>query len=122
MKKIYLLIFIYIVGHSRLLRSKFVFGLKELKRVLHEESTESIQMLEIYQRMLKKKASDDEILWANSQFRDILKTVGLGALLILPFAPLTLPFFIKLSKTLGFNILPSSIKGKIIQKKSDNQS
>ncbi|EQC44231.1 LETM1-like domain protein [Bacteriovorax sp. Seq25_V] len=87
-----------------------------MKRILHEESTESAQMLEIYQRMLKKRATDDEVKWANEQFRDVLRTVGLGALLLLPFAPVTLPFFIKLSKRIGFNILPSSFNNKIKEK------
>jgi hypothetical protein len=112
MKKILYIIIIYLISHSKTVRAKVVFILLELKRILKEENHKTKVMVEIYNRMLKKKATPEEISWAHRQFGDILKTAGLGALLVLPFAPITLPFFIKLGKLVGINILPSSAHKK----------
>lgn len=103
----YYILFI-LLKYSRSFKYRFIHALKEMRRILKTESKETMLMMEIYNRALSKKASKEEISWANDQFGDILKTVGLGALLILPFAPVTLPLIIKLTQKVGFNIFPSS--------------
>lgn len=107
---------------SRSFKLKFLHGLKELRRILHTESQESVKMMEIYNRAISKKASREEIKWANEQLGDILKTVGLGALLILPFAPITLPLIIKITQKLGFSIFPSSFDSPKMDPKQDKKS
>lgn len=109
MKNFIYLVLVFLLDHSKAFKSKVLAIIKEIRRVLQTESEESIQMVEIYNRALMKKASKEELKWANDQFGDILKTLGLGALLILPFAPITMPFIIKLAQYLGINIYPNSV-------------
>jgi hypothetical protein len=45
---------------------------------------------------------------ANQQFIDIIRGLGLGVLVVLPFAPITLPFVVKLGEKIGVNVLPSA--------------
>ena len=63
-------------------------------------------MLETYFKYSQGTASAAEMNIANEQFRQILKSAGLGALLILPFAPVTIPTVVKLAKKFGVDILP----------------
>ena len=67
-------------------------------------------MLQIYMKHTKSEASKEELKWAHTQFFDIIKTLGITGILVLPFAPLTLPLIIKLGKKLGINMLPDSMK------------
>jgi len=60
-----------------------------------------------YQRYLRGTATAEEMEHANTVLRDYLKIAGLGTLLILPGAPITIPLAVKLGKALGVNILPS---------------
>ena len=76
--------------------------------MLKVESVEAKEMLRIYRKYLNGNASYEEIRSANKQLRDLLKTFGIGAVLILPFAPLTLPLIVALSKRLGIDIIPES--------------
>lgn len=108
-KLLYFNILVFLLKHSRIVRSKTYEVLKQIKHVLSTESKESIQMVEIYNKALKRKATTQELKWANEQLRDIFKTLGLGAFLVLPFAPITLPLLIKLSKYFGIQLTPSSM-------------
>ena len=65
-------------------------------------------MFSIYLKYTKGEASKDEMKLANEQFQDILKTLGLGVFAVLPFAPMTIPFIVKLAHKFGIEILPSS--------------
>ncbi|MEE3079446.1 MAG: hypothetical protein VX341_08940 [Bdellovibrionota bacterium] len=76
--------------------------------MLKTESSESREMFKIYQKYLKSKATQEEIDWANEQLRDLFKTLGIGVVLILPFAPLTFPLIVSLSKRLGVELIPKS--------------
>jgi len=38
----------------------------------------------------------------------LAKGLGIGIFAVLPFAPLTIPFIIKLGKRMGIDILPSA--------------
>ena len=88
-----------------------------IKNALEQESKETKEMLEIYLRFTQGRASKEEMAEANHQFRDVLRAIGLGAFAILPFAPLSIPFIVKLGKYFGIEILPSSFRKKAIGKK-----
>ena len=93
--------------------------LKEIKFVLSQESDQTRSMLQTYLKFSVGEASADEMKEANSQFGDILKTLGLGAFVVLPFAPLTIPIAVKLGEKLGIDILPSSYRDLEAQKKQE---
>jgi hypothetical protein len=90
-----------------------VNGLKRLQQIFAQESSESKLMMEIYGRSLINKASSEELQHANKQFGDLLKTLGLGTLFVLPGGVVTLPLTILAAKKLGIDILPSSFKSKL---------
>lgn len=66
-----------------------------------------------YQRYLQGTATAEEMEHANTVLRDYLKIAGLGTLLILPGAPITIPLAVKLGKALGVNILPSEVDAEM---------
>ncbi len=81
-----------------------------LQKALAQETQETKSMLQTYQRFILGQANEKDMNRANQQFRSVLKSMGFGALLILPFSPITLPLAIKLGQKLGINILPDSMK------------
>jgi hypothetical protein len=109
----------YLIFKGKAFKHLLLKSLLKLREALEKETEETKEMLVIYHKFSKGQASKDEMLKANAQFRDLIKSLGLGVLLVLPFAPLTLPFFVKLGKYLGVNILPSSFQ---IEEKTDNKS
>ena len=83
--------------------------MNKLKKALSTETTETKKMLRIYKN--RKNASKDEIKYANDQFKDILKGLGLIALSAVP-VPASGLFIAALSniakKKFNINILPSA--------------
>jgi len=67
-------------------------------------------MTATYQNYLRGTATRDEMERANAVLRDYLKMAGVGTLLILPGAPLTIPLVAKLGKALGVDIFPSDVE------------
>ena len=67
-------------------------------------------MLDVYINMIEGTASDEEINLANSQLQQILKNLGLGILIILPFSPITLPFIFSKAKELNIDLIPNWYK------------
>jgi CRP-like cAMP-binding protein len=65
-----------------------------------------------YQRYLRGTATAEEMEHANTVLRDYLKIAGLGTLLVLPGAPITIPLAVKLGKALGVNILPTEVEAE----------
>jgi RNase P/RNase MRP subunit p30 len=96
----------------RIGRRRFMLRLRRdlliLKLALAQEKRETREMLSIYRRYTLKQASRQELREANQQFRDILKGLGLGVIVVLPFSPITLPLVFKLAKLLGVDIMPSA--------------
>ena len=84
-----------------------------IKDVLKQESIETKVMFETYQRFTKGDATQKEMEEANEQFRDVLRGVGLGVIVILPFSPITIPLIVKLGKKLGIEVFPSSVKDQM---------
>ena len=67
-------------------------------------------MLDIYIRFVEGSATEQELDMANSQLRQILKNLGLGILLILPFSPITLPYIFAKAKELNIDLIPNWYK------------
>lgn len=85
-------------------------ALLDLKSGLERESVETKAMLKIYSRYTQGRASKEEMKAANEQFAEIVKGLGVGVLLVLPLAPITIPLVVKLGERLGVNIIPTSFR------------
>lgn len=83
-----------------------------VKIALAQEKDETKEMLSIYRRYTRRKATPEEMKMANQQFLDVLKGLGIGVFAVLPFAPITIPIVIKLGKWVGVDILPSSFNNE----------
>jgi len=79
-----------------------------IKQALAQEKEETREMLAIYRKFTQGEASKAELKVANEQLVDLMKGLGVGIFAILPFAPLTIPFIIKLGKRMGIDVLPSA--------------
>ncbi len=115
MKKIediYLNGVLYVASKKKGMLLRLRRSLVILKEGLEQETFETKEMFSIYSRYTQGQATKEEMQIANMQFREILKGLGLGVLLVLPFAPLTLPFVVKLGKKFGIEIIPSSFRDK----------
>ncbi|GEM_PF-6513204 len=97
----------------QLANDSIVKQLEVLKRILAQESVETRKMLEIYARQAQGKATPTEMQFARAQFIDIIKAAGIGFYALLPFTLLTIPFFVRLGRRFGVEILPSSFQGII---------
>lgn len=86
--------------------------LMKIKKGLLEENLQNKEMIKNYHKMVNKTATKEEINQANNQFKSLLKSIGLGFLIILPLAPISLPFYIKLGKMLNIDLLPSWAKNE----------
>jgi len=67
-------------------------------------------MLDIYIKYAEGSASMDELDFANEQLKQILKNLGLGVLIILPFSPITLPYIFSKAKELEIDLIPNWYK------------
>ncbi|MDJ0763709.1 MAG: hypothetical protein QNJ97_12070 [Myxococcota bacterium] len=94
----------------------------KIKVALDREAEKNSEMIDTYRRYVRGKATDAEMAAANEQFREFLKTMGLGVLTVLPFSPVTIPVAVNLGKKFGIDILPSSFRAsKKGHKKSKSQ-
>ena len=84
--------------------------LSKLQESFLVENRENKKMLDIYIKFAEGSASTDELELANSQLRQILKNLGLGILLILPFSPITLPYIFSKAKELEIDLIPNWYK------------
>ena len=86
------------------LKGKFL----KLKNVLKKESSGTKEMLLVYKKLtLGSSVSDQELQSANTQFKEILKNIGFGAIAILPLTIFILPLFIYVAKKFNVDIIPS---------------
>ncbi len=95
---------------SRRFRANAEVYLRKIKLALAEETDQTQAMLATYQRYLQGAATDAELREANEQFRDLMKSIGLGFMVILPFSPVTIPAVVKLGKKYGVEVLPSAVR------------
>lgn len=92
---------------------KFKRAMIKLKIALATEKKETKEMLIIYKNYTQGKSSKAEMKVANQQFLEVIKGLGLGVFAILPFAPITIPLAIKLSKRVGVDLLPSAFSSEV---------
>ena len=97
-------------AHSNKFIEKLKKGILKVKNELAKETEENKAMLNIYYRYTRKAATNEEMDKANEQFRNLLKTLGMGALLVIPLSPITIPIFIKIGDIFGIDILPKWFK------------
>lgn len=83
-------------------------SLLKVKAALSQEKIETKEMLHTYQRYVKGDADKAQMKEANKQFVDLIKGLGLGVVVILPFSPITIPIIVKLGKSVGVDVLPSA--------------
>lgn len=67
-------------------------------------------MLDTYLKFIEGSVTERELELANSQLQQILKNLGLGILLILPFSPITLPYIFSKAKELNIDLIPNWYK------------
>ena len=99
------------VGHKRSKR-RIRRDLLSIKLALAQEKQETREMLLVYRKFTHGEATEAEMKAANEQFVDVLKGLGIGIFATLPFAPITIPFIIKLGRRFGVDVLPSAFYEK----------
>lgn len=102
----------YVSEQGSIAKRKAIISLRRnllvIKRGLAIETQETKVMLNTYHRYTQGNASKQEMDLANKQFGNVIRSFGLGIIVILPFSPITIPAIVKLGEKLGVNILPSS--------------
>lgn len=99
------------------IESKIRETLQLIKRALQHETKENTQMLRTYLKYSQGEASKEDMKLANAQFRSFLKTLGLGTLAVLPFAPITIPMIVQLAKKFDIDLIPKYLKDDFKKKK-----
>ena len=94
----------------KIFTKKFNLLLSKLQESFLEENRENKKMLDIYIKYVEGSVSEDELAQANTQLSQVLKNLGLGILLILPFSPITLPYIFKKAKELNIDLIPNWYK------------
>ena len=82
----------------------------KLKDSFLEETDENKRMLDIYVRYIEGVATDEEIDEANYQLKQVLKSLGLGILVILPFSPISIPYVLKKAREFKIDLIPDWYK------------
>ena len=67
-------------------------------------------MLDVYIKYVEGNVSEEELENANEQLKEILKSLGLGILIVLPFSPVTLPYIFSKAKELNIDLIPNWYK------------
>ncbi|MDC1131310.1 hypothetical protein OAT59_01840 [Gammaproteobacteria bacterium] len=94
----------------KIFTKRFYKTLSKLQKSFLVENRENKKMLDIYIKYAEGSASMDELDFANEQLKQILKNLGLGVLIILPFSPITLPYIFSKAKELEIDLIPNWYK------------
>ena len=90
-------------------REKAKQGFQTLKEHLAQESDETKNMVDTYQRWVEGNATKDEMKVANEQFKDLIRIAGMGTFFgIVPGSMLLLPVAVYGANKLGIRLLPSA--------------
>ena len=84
--------------------------LSKIQESFLEENLENKKMLDIYIKYVEGLATENEIKQANTQLSQVLKSLGLGILLVLPFSPITLPYIFSKAKEYNIDLIPNWYK------------
>ncbi len=79
-----------------------------LQRGMALEAIAAREMMGTYYRFVRRQATPQEMEEANAEFRNLLKSLGLGTLFVLPGSPITIPAAIKIARSFGIDILPKN--------------
>ena len=94
----------------RIFTKSFSKTLKKLQQSFLTENIQNKKMLDIYIKYAEGNVSEDELENANEQLKEILKSLGLGILIVLPFSPVTLPYIFSKAKELDIDLIPNWYK------------
>ena len=94
----------------RIFTKSFSRTLNKLQQSFLTENVQNKKMLDIYIKYAEGSASEEELDKANEQLKEILKSLGLGILIILPFSPVTLPYIFSKAKELNIDLIPKWYK------------
>ena len=79
--------------------------LLKLKDAFLEENVQNTKMLDLYLKYLEGEASDQDLEDANNQLAEILKSLGMGILVVLPFSPVSIPYLVKKAKENNLSLI-----------------
>lgn len=94
----------------KIFTKSFYRTLEKLQQSFLIENKQNKKMLDIYIKYAEGHASNEELNSANEQLKQILKNLGLGILIILPFSPITLPYIFSKAKELEIDLIPNWYK------------
>ena len=94
----------------RIFTKSFSRTLKKLQQSFLTENIQNKKMLDIYIKYAEGYVSEEELENANEQLKEILKSLGLGILIVLPFSPVTLPYIFSKAKELNIDLIPNWYK------------
>ena len=90
-------------------RGKAKKGFQALKEHLAQESDETKNMIDTYQRWLEGKATKEEMREANEQFKDLIRIAGMGTFFgLVPGSMLLLPVAVYGANKVGIRLIPSA--------------
>ena len=89
--------------------------LLKLKDAFLEENAQNTKMLDLYLKYLEGEASEQDLENANKQLAEILKSLGMGILVVLPFSPVSIPYLVKKAKENNIDI-------RVVEKKLSNEA
>ncbi len=92
----------------RLAEQRFANELLKMRRLFQTQVEHGKEIVDTYRKYSRGEALPEELERANAHFIDYLKLAGLGALLVLPGAPLSIPLASKMGKAMGIDIFPTS--------------
>jgi len=94
----------------RIFTKSFSKTLNKLQQSFLTENIQNKKMLDIYIKYAEGNVSEEELENANEQLKEILKSLGLGILIVLPFSPVTLPYIFSKAKELNIDLIPNWYK------------
>tara|TARA_Y100000590_G_scaffold57290_3_gene60196 strand:+ start:9435 stop:9731 length:297 start_codon:yes stop_codon:yes gene_type:complete len=96
-----------------MLKKNIKKALVSLKITLEQESESTKEMLKTYYSFSQGNVEEEELKQANKQLKTLLKDLGFGFLAILPFAPITIPLLVKLTRRYEIDIIPDWFKDSL---------
>jgi|TARA_Y100000994_G_C15512381_1_gene368111 hypothetical protein len=94
----------------RIFTKSFSRTLNKLQQSFLTENIQNKKMLDVYIKYVEGNVSEEELENANEQLKEILKSLGLGILIVLPFSPVTLPYIFSKAKELNIDLIPNWYK------------
>ena len=94
----------------KILTKRIGLILSKIQESFLEENIENKKILDIYIKYVEGLATENEIKQANTQLSQVLKSLGLGILLVLPFSPITLPYIFSKAKEYNIDLIPNWYK------------